>query len=281
MTARDGRGGEGVRRTLGGEMPLGETGGGAGPARLDPRREPLRPALPKRFYSVAEVEPPGTSSAAGVRVLLDGRPVRTPGKRVLALPSRPLAKAVAAEWAAQDTVVDPQSMPLTRMSNTALDGVAGQEDAVRDDIAGFAMSDLVCYRTEAPDELVRGQSVRWDPIVRWAETRLASPLLLAAGLMPVAQSEQVRAGMLGALAPLDAFRLTALHVITTLTGSALLALAVYEGRIDADAAWAAAHVDEDYQESQWGADAEATARRTRRRVEFDAAARLLALAGAG
>ena len=257
----------GVRRGLGGETPLGTTGAEAVKA------EPLRPPLPKRFYRSAEAD----AGVAPYRVLLDGRPLRTPGKRVLALPTLALAEAIAAEWDAQGAVVDPATMPLTRMANTTLDGVVGNENRIRADIAAYAMSDLVCYRADGPEELARRQAECWDPVARWAAARLGAPLALAAGLMPVAQSEAVRAGVLAALAPVDAFRLTALHVMTTLTGSALVALAVIERRLSAEAAWTAAHVDEDFQASQWGTDAEATLRRAARQAEMLAAARLLGL----
>ncbi|MDX2259462.1 MAG: ATP12 family protein [Hyphomicrobiaceae bacterium] len=281
-----GRGGSGtgdgqgdVRRELGGETPMGGVGGSEEPATAEaPLRNAAPTALPKRFYTSVAVAPAASrGDAPSWRVHLDGRPVRTPGKRILALPARPLAEAIAAEWAQQGAVLDPTTMPLTRLSNTILDGIAESEEAIRADIAAFAMSDLVCYRADGPEELARRQAESWDPIVRWAETRLAAPLVLAAGLMPVAQSEGVREGMLAALSPLDAFRLAPLHVMTTLTGSALVALAVAEAVLDADAAWAAAHVDEVFQESQWGTDTEASTRRARRRAEMVAAARMLDL----
>lgn len=239
-------------------------------------REPLRPPLIKRFYSRADVS---AETAPPFRVLLDGRPVRTPKKQLLAVPSRALAEALAAEWSSQGGEINPASMPLTRMVNTTLDGVVGQEDALRDDIAAFAMSDLVCYRAEGPSDLVARQARAWDPVVAWAETSLGCRFVLAAGLMPVVQPEQIRSNVLRSLARCDGFRLTPLHVMTTLTGSALVALATAAGTLTADAAWTAAHVDEDFQISQWGEDDEAALRRTKRLAEMHAAARMLELVG--
>ncbi|MBA4171265.1 MAG: ATPase [Hyphomicrobium sp.] len=239
-------------------------------------REPLRPPLIKRFYTLAEVT---ADDGPPHRVLLDGRPVRTPKKQLLAMPSRDLAEAVAAEWAAQGVEINPASMPLTRMVNTTLDGVLGNEDALRDDIAAFAMSDLLCYRAEGPSDLVARQAEAWGPVIAWAEAALGCRFVLGAGLMPVAQPEPNQGKVLAALARYDAFRLTPLHVMTTLTGSALLALATAERALTVDAAWAAAHVDEDFQIGQWGEDEEAITRRARRYAEMSAAARLLALVG--
>lgn len=259
-----------VRAELGGETPIGDVA----PAGKSPGREPMRPPLPKRFYSTATVSADGPP----YRILLDGRPVKTPKKQPLALPNAALAEAVAAEWAAQGTHIDPASMPLTRMSNTALDGVTGNEDALRADIATYAMSDLLCYRADGPDGLVTAQAAHWNPVLDWATGRLGCELRLAEGVMPVAQPAGVREAVHAALNSAGAFELTALHVVTTLTGSALLALALAEGRLGADAVWAAAHVDEDHQIAQWGWDAEAKARRAFRWAEMQAAARILALA---
>lgn len=252
------------RPLLGGETPVGDVASGG----KMPRREPFRAPLSKRFYAVAGV---GSDSAPPFRVLLDGRPVRTPAKAVLALPARALAEAIAAEWSRQASVIDPATMPLTRLANTTIDGVVGKEALLRADIAAFAMSDLLCYRAEVPEELARRQSAAWDPVVRWAEERLDCHFKLAAGVMPVAQAPACRDQTLIALSGRGAFALAALHTITTLTGSALLALAVSERQLDAEAAWSAAHVDEDYQISQWGEDAEASERRAHRYAEMQAA----------
>jgi chaperone required for assembly of F1-ATPase len=240
-------------------------------------REPLRPGTIRRFFATATV---AADAAPLFRILLDGRPVRTPKKRLLELPSRVLADAIADEWTRQGAEIDPATMPLTRIANSTLDGVAGNEQALRDDIAAYAMNDLVCYRAEGPPELVRRQAALWDPVVGWVGTRLGVRLRLAEGVMPVVQPDALRDGFLARLAGHDAFRLAALHVVTTLTGSAAIALALDDGAIDAAGAWAAAHVDEDFQISQWGQDAEAEIRRQRRWAEMQAAVAFLGLAAA-
>ena len=153
----------------------------------------------------------------------------------------------------------------------------GREAAVRDDIVKYDASDLVCYRAPQPEALVRRQAELWDPILAWSRDELGASFVVADGIMPVAQPEAATAAVERALAGHDAFALTALHVMTTLTGSAVLALAHAGGRLGAEEAWAAAHVDEDWQISQWGEDAEATARRERRWLEMQAASRLLGL----
>jgi chaperone required for assembly of F1-ATPase len=227
----------------------------------------------KRFYEAVSVD----DAAPPFRVLLDGRPVRTPAKGELAVPTRALAEALAAEWEAQGEHIDPAGMPLTRLVNSAIDGVAGREAEVRADIAKYAGSDLLCYRAEAPAELMRRQAEAWDDVLAWAHAALRARFVLGQGIVPVAQPQTAIAAVEGALAGLDAFALAAHHVIVTLTGSALLALAHGRGRLTAEEAWAAAHVDEDWQIGQWGEDAEAKARRERRWAEMQAASRLLAL----
>ena len=265
--------------------------------------------LPKRFYkavTVATRDPPppcgeglgvggtptadvlpspppypsptrGEGRARLFRVLLDGKPIRTPAKRDLALPTAALAEAIAGEWAAQAAHVDPATMPLTRLANSAIDGVAGREVEVRADIARYAGSDLVCYRADGPEGLVERQCRAWDPIIEWARETLGARFEVVTGIMPVAQPDAGRAAVAKTLEHLDAFTLAALHVMTTLTGSALLALGHARGRLSAEAAWAAAHVDEDWQITQWGEDAEAKARRERRWAEMQAASRMLSL----
>jgi chaperone required for assembly of F1-ATPase len=212
-------------------------------------------------------------------VLLDGRPARTPRKRALDLPGRALAEAVAAEWAAQGERMDPVTMPLTRLVNSAIDGVRGREHEVAADIVRYAGSDLVCYRAGHPDGLVARQQAAWDPVLAWAAAELGVRLVFGEGLMPVAQPTRALEAVAATLGPLDAFRLTALHVMTTLTGSCLIALAHARGRLPLEEAWCAAHIDEDWQAEQWGIDHEAAARRAHRLVEMQAASRLLALLG--
>lgn len=248
-----------------------EQGGAAdGQARA---KAAARPSLPKRFYKDVAADHQGT-------IALDGKPVRTPGKAPLALPTRALAEAVAQEWRAQGERIDPETMPLTRLANSAIDGVAGREQGVIDDILAFAGSDLLCYRTQGPRGLKEAQGKQWDPVLAWACETLGAPLALAEGVMHVEQPEASLARLREQLESRDAFSLAALHVLTSLSGSALLALAVALGRLSPEEAWAAAHVDEDFQISQWGEDAEAKARRETRWRDFAAAARMLKLSAA-
>lgn len=235
----------------------------------------LTKPLPRRFYKQASA-----GDAAPFQILLDGRAVKTPKKRALAVPTKALADAIAEEWQAQEEFVDPSRMPLTRFANTAIDAVGEAEQEVASDIVAYAGSDLVCYRAETPDELVALQSREWNPIAAWADKTLHAKFKVVPGVVHVQQSGAALEGVAKALEPHDAFRLTGLHVLTTLTGSALLALALDRKALSADAAWIAAHVDEDYQISLWGEDAEAAARRRGRRAEFDAAYRWLSLLAA-
>ncbi len=239
-----------------------------------PGREAASAPLPKRFYKEVSVreEPDGSFA-----VLLDGRPVRTPAKLVLAVPTRALAEGIAGEWAAQTENIDPSTMPLSKLAITAIDAVAQHAREVADDIVRYAGSDLLCYRAEAPQGLVELQARAWDPIMHWLEEQTGARFLFAEGIMPVTQSPEALEGVGRLVAPFDSFSLAALHVMTTLTGSAALALATALGRISADAAWAAAHVDEDWQIARWGVDVEAADRRERRRVEMSAASRFLDL----
>jgi chaperone required for assembly of F1-ATPase len=239
-----------------------------------PKGAARKAALPKRFYEKVALKDEGEGRAS---LLLDGKPVRTPGKAALALPSRALAEAIADEWRAQDERIDPSTMPLTRLANSAIDGVKGREAAVIDDIACHAGSDLLCYRAEGPKALVEAQSAHWDKVLDWARMELKAPLLLAQGVVHVAQPEASLTRIRGAMEDLDPFSLAALHVMTALSGSALLALAVLKSRLSPEEVWKAAHVDEDFQISQWGEDTEAATRRENRWRDFAAAARALTL----
>ncbi len=236
-----------------------------------PITDSLTKPLAKRFYKDVTV-----SDGAFYQVLLDNRPIKTPAKRALMLPTLSLAEAVADEWRDQDGKIDPATMPLTRFSNTAIDAVSVALDDVAADIVAFAGRDLLCYRAEGPPELVGKQAIAWDPIVAWAEAALGAKFRIVKGVMPVDQPAAAMNRIALALDPHEPFRLTGLHVLTTLTGSALLALALQSGRLTGDDAWNAALVDEDYQIALWGEDYEASVRRTLRRADFDAACRLLA-----
>jgi chaperone required for assembly of F1-ATPase len=232
-------------------------------------------ALPKSFYKEVAIKDED-GGAASLR--LDGKAVRTPGKALLVLPSRALAEAIAEEWRAQGMRIDPSTMPLTRLANSAIDGVKGREQAVVGDIVNYAGSDLLCYRAKAPKGLVEAQSAGWDDVLAFAREQLKAPLVLAEGVVHVAQPQASLAKIRREIEGLDAFSLAALHVMTALTGSALLALAVLRGKLIPEQAWKAAHVDEDFQISRWGVDEEAKKRREHRWRDFAAAARALALA---
>ncbi|MDX2290215.1 MAG: ATP12 family protein [Hyphomicrobiaceae bacterium] len=228
----------------------------------------------RRFYETAAV---GPATAAGFPVELDGRAVRTPGKRPLVLPTSTLAAAIAVEWQDQGERLDPGSMPLTRLANTALDGIVGQEAAVAADIVAFAGCDLVCYRADHPADLASLQAEAWDPVLAWAASDLDARFVVTRGIIHVDQPADALARVATALVGRTALELCGLHIMTTLTGSALVALAHAHGRLTLESAWAAAHVDEDYQISLWGADEEASARRAFRQREMAAASRLLRL----
>jgi len=229
----------------------------------------MQKPLAKRFYkevSVAEAD-------SGHTVLLDGRTVRTPARRPLTVPTRKLAALLADEWDAQSDIINPSAMPLTRLVNTATDGVALDQRAVFDDILRFAGSDLLCYRADSPEGLVKRQNDIWNPILDWAAQTLGARFILAEGVI---HQEQPREAISAYAEGLRAFAtplgLACLHTITTLTGSALLALAFASGRLSAEDAWAAAHVDEDWQIEHWGTDEEAFQRRENRWQEMRAAA---------
>jgi chaperone required for assembly of F1-ATPase len=236
-------------------------------------KDTLRPPLPKRFYKDVSVEPRGERCA----VMLDGRPIRTPGKREFVVPTRDLAEALAAEWAAQGADIDPAAMPITRLVNTAIDAVEERKREVAEDIVAFAGSDLLCYRAEAPDALVRRQAEAWDPVLEWAKHELGAEFALRAGVMPIEQPAQSLEAVRRRIEGLDALSLAALHILTTITGSAVLALAHAHGELSADEAWVAATIDESWQREQWGRDEEAEAYAAHRRREFDAASRCLQL----
>ena len=244
----------------------------------EPPRPPTReaPALARRLYQAVTVAVPPDAGSA-FRILLDGKPARTPAKEGLDLPTRPCAEAVAAEWAAQREHIDPATMPLTKLVCSAIDGVRGREGEVREAIGKYVASDLLCYRASSPLPLVCRQTALWDPVLAWGRDVLGVPLIVTTGVMPVAQPEIARTALARTLAEQDPFTLAALYVMTSLMGSALLALAHAHGQLGLEEAWAAAHVDEDWQISQWGEDAQAAARREGRWREVASASRLLRL----
>ena len=244
---------------------------------LDPvelARRDLSKALPKRFYKEAAVN----ERDGAFVVVLDGRKALSPARAALALPTRAAAEALAAEWAAQGEIIDPAAMPLTRIINAALDGVAVRTEAVRADIVKYAGTDLLCYRAAEPDALVAAQRAAWDPVLAWARAAHGIDLQLAEGVVFVAQPDAARAAVAQVVGAVPApLQLACLHVMTDLSGSALLALALAHGRLGVAEAWAAAHVDEDFQMRIWGIDMQAMERRAARERDFKAAARLLDL----
>jgi len=209
-------------------------------------------------------------------VALDGRPVRTPGRVPLALPTRALAEAVAAEWRAVEGDVDPRGMPLTGFANAAIDRVGPDRAAFAAALARYGESDLLYYRADGPDDLVVRQRAAWDPWLDWARGRYDVHFEPVAGVMHHAQPAATVARLAEAVAALDAYTLTALSPLVTITGSLVLALALVERAVDADTAWAAAMVDELWQAERWGEDPLAVEARTNRRRDFDAALRFLA-----
>ena len=242
-------------------------------APLDPvqaARRAVRPHLRRRFYERAEVE----DADGEFRVVLDGRPVKTPARRTLAAPKRALAQALAAEWDAQRDVIDPAKMPLTRLANTIIDGVTDAPSAVADEVKRYLACDLVFYRAPGPAGLVAWQAEAWDPVLAWVRETLGARFVLAEGIAFVAQPAQSLAAASSAI-PTDPWRLGAMHAVTTLTGSALIAIALARGALSVDAAWAAAHVDEDWNMKFWGRDALALERRAARFFEMQAAATVL------
>jgi chaperone required for assembly of F1-ATPase len=237
------------------------------------RKDGLDRPLPQRFYREVAVPAGGPPHC----VLLDGKVVRTPDKAVLQLPTRSLAEAVAAEWRAQAERIDPLTMPLTKLANTVIDGLIGREAEVAADIVKYAGSDLVCYRAAEPPELVALQATAWNPVLAWARDKLGARLVTSTGIAPVEQPQAALEAVASTLQDADAFRLAAVHVMTTLMGSAVLALAHANAAMTADDAWALAHLDEDFQIAKWGEDAQAQARRQRRWAEMQAASRLIEL----
>jgi chaperone required for assembly of F1-ATPase len=252
---------------------------GADPEPRNPMKaaqQAMRPEPPKRFFETAGIEAQG-----GAFVLtLDGRLARTPARNPVAVPTRALGEALAAEWQAQETVIDPAAMPLTRLVNSAIDAVSASMAEVAEDIVKYVGSDLIVYRAGEPDRLVAEQASAWDPILAWAYDEFGARFLLSEGVTFVAQPEAAVSALRARIAAeTSPFRLAALHVMTTLTGSALIALAHAAGRLTAAEAWAAAHVDEHFQERIWGEDEEAMQRRARREAEFLAASRVYGLSG--
>ncbi len=227
----------------------------------------------KRFWTAATAEPAG----AGFTVRLDGRPVKTPAKAPLAVPTLALARAIAAEWDAQQGHVRPETMPCTRAANSAIDKVAPLRAEVIAELAGYGGSDLLCYRAEAPPALVARQAAAWDPLLDWARDTLAAPLRVTAGVIPVPQPAESLARLTDRVAGFDDFQLAGLHDLVAISGSLVLALAVAEGRLTAEDAFELSRLDNRWQAEQWGADAEEAETEALRRAAFVQADRFLGL----
>src|SRR5271166_5192157 len=227
----------------------------------------------KRFYRKAEP----VQRAGGHGITLDGKPIRTPGKRDLIVPNGALAAAIAEEWNAQQGEVRAATMPLTRLATTTVDRVATQRDAVIRQTANYAATDLVCYRATHPPALAARQQAVWQPLIDWAVLRYDAPLSVTTGVIPASQPAASLAAFTIAVAGHDDFSLTALHTATAACGSLVIALALLEGRLDAVEAFAASQLDESFQIEAWGEDAEQAERRTALAAELAAAARFLEL----
>jgi chaperone required for assembly of F1-ATPase len=237
---------------------------------MESARRSSRAVLRKRFYTSADIG----EAEGGFTVTLDGKPIKTPSGRTVIVPVRSLAERMAAEWNAQGEFIGPLTMPVTRFANSVVQGVTDNVAAVADDVAKYFGSDLLFYRAGHPEGLVAREARHWDPILFWAAETLGAHFILAEGVMHVRQPESAIAAVRGAL-PGDPWAIAALHLVTTLTGSALLALALLHGVIDPDQAWAAAHVEEDWNAEKWGVDGEVAARKAAKLVDFNAIAAVL------
>jgi chaperone required for assembly of F1-ATPase len=229
----------------------------------------------KRFRTAAEA----VACDGGFTVRLDGRPVKTPAKAALVVPTQAMAEAIAVEWDAQTGEVKPATMPVTRAANSAIDKIIPQRDEVVEIIAAYGQSDLLCYRAMGPAALVARQAAGWDPVLDWAAQVLGARLAVTAGVMHVAQPPEALDRLTARVAGMTEFQLAGLHDLVAISGSLVLALAVTERRLSEDEAWALSRVDETWQIEQWGADEEAAELEAARRVAFGEASRFYALCG--
>jgi chaperone required for assembly of F1-ATPase len=226
--------------------------------------------LPKRFYKIVEV-------TDDLGIALDGRKVKTPLKAPLVMPTRALAEAVAEEWRAQENVIHPGIMPLTRYANTAIDRATSERANIIAEMVSYANSDLVCYRAESPSDLVALQAAAWDPAIAWAKQKFGHAPHFTTGVVHQAQSPEFLAGVKTHIETLGANDLTGLYNLATLTGSVLISLMLLDGTLTEEQGWKATHVDEDFQISNWGEDWEAAKRRAGRLIDYSACLRFLTL----
>jgi chaperone required for assembly of F1-ATPase len=219
----------------------------------------------KRFYKEVGV----CDLPEGFGVTLDGKPIKTPGKVNIAVPALALAEGIAAEWLAQETEIKPQTMPLMQLAATVIDHLENNRAQIEETVVRFAETDMVCYRADdrEPAELLALQKALWDPLLDWLRDRHGVTLLTTAGVLPITQAREAIAALAGVVAGMDTWRLGAFQAAAASAGSFVIALALVEGRIDADQAFAAAELDAGFEIDRWGEDALATQRRTS--VAFD------------
>jgi len=227
----------------------------------------------KRFYKAAAA----VEADQGYAVQLDSRSVKTPAKNVLNVSARALADAIAAEWDAQGEDIDAHEMRLTRLANSAIDRVVEHRDSVISEIAGYIETDLVCYRAQLPEGLVKAQEAGWGPLVSWIRDRHGVDLEITTGLLPIAQSRASIDAVRAAVGEFDVFSLAGLHMVTVSSGSVVIGLAVADDRIDGMEAWEISLIDETYQLTEWGEDPDATKRRAGLRDDIAAGAAFLRL----
>ena len=218
----------------------------------------------KRFYKDATVH----KEDGGFAVRLDGRPIRTPSKQVLVTPTETMATRIAGEWVAQDTIIDPRTMPWTRSANSALDKVAPQRDAIEDHLIEYAGTDLVCYRADGPDGLIERQCRCWDPVLDWMTQRYDVRFRVTSGVMPIEQDTEIMARLKRTMRPMSDFQLTGFYELVTLSGSFALALAAVELVQPAKEIWEISRIDEEWQAEQWGVDEEAAEAAELKRAAF-------------
>lgn len=230
----------------------------------------------KRFFEAVTVSE-AMPETGGWGVLLDDKPVMTPAKAAQLLPGRELADAIAGEWRDQGDDIDPSSMGLNRLANTAIDCTASGLDEVRAEVVRYAETDLVCYRVAGPADLRGRQDAAWDPVVKWGAQRYGLDFAITDAIAPVVQPEAVMQAARSALEPLDPFVLTGTHALVAATGSFALGLAGADREIDAETTWAASLIEETYQIEKWGEDEDARIRRAALRRDVDTACRFVGL----
>ncbi len=228
---------------------------------------------PKRFWKTASV----VAEDGGFAVRLDERPVKTPAKQPLLVPTHALADLIAAEWDAQSGLVNPETMPVTRMANSAIDKVVPQYHEVATLLTAYGETDHLCYRATHPPALAEKQAIAWDPLLHWAAQALNAPLKTTDGIVPIAQDPAVLARLKEHVLELGNFKLAAFHDLVSISGSLVLAFAVGQGRLTAEDGWRLSRLDEDWQISLWGEDEDAAAAAAQKQADFHLAARFFAL----